>query len=117
MSTVVIFGTISMFLYPFLYRNGLCALTPDQMGIYTGATLHEVAHVVGAGDAMGNGISDSAIIVKMIRVMMLVPVLLDYYLSGGESAEKTSAERTEVSEDCGALVCNRLYGCHRFQFF
>ena len=39
-------------------------------------TLHEVAHVVGAGDAMGNGISDSAIIVKMIRVMMLVPVLL-----------------------------------------
>ena len=75
-STVVIFGTISMFLYPFLYRNGLCALTPDQMGIYTGATLHEVAHVVGAGDAMGNGISDSAIIVKMIRVMMLVPVLL-----------------------------------------
>ena len=75
-STVVIFGTISMFLYPFLYRNGLCALNPDQMGIYTGATLHEVAHVVGAGDAMGNGISDSAIIVKMIRVMMLVPVLL-----------------------------------------
>ena len=75
-STVVIFGTISMFLYPFLYRNGFCALTPDQMGIYTGATLHEVAHVVGAGDAMGNGISDSAIIVKMIRVMMLVPVLL-----------------------------------------
>ena len=65
-----------MFLYPFLYRNGFCALTPDQIGIYTGATLHEVAHVVGAGDAMGNGISDSAIIVKMIRVMMLVPVLL-----------------------------------------
>ena len=30
---------------------------PDQMGIYTGSTLHEVAHVVGAGDAMGNGIS------------------------------------------------------------
>ena len=75
-STVVIFGTISMFLYPFLYRNGFCALTPDQMGIYTGATLHEVAHVVGAGDAMGNGISDSAIIVKMIRVMMLAPVLV-----------------------------------------
>ena len=46
------------------------------MGIYTGSPLHEVAHVVGAGDAMGNGISDSAIIVKMIRVMMLVPVLL-----------------------------------------
>lgn len=115
-STVVIFGTISMFLYPFLYRNGFCALTPDQMGIYTGATLHEVAHVVGAGDAMGNGISDSAIIVKD-SCDDVGSCASDYYLSGGESAEKTSAERAEVSEDCSALVCNRFYGCHRFQFF
>lgn len=75
-STVVIFGTLSMFLYPFLYRNGWLGLDPQQMGIYTGATLHEVAHVVGAGNAMGTDIQDTATIVKMIRVMMLVPVLL-----------------------------------------
>ena len=75
-STVVIFGTISMFLYPVLYRNGIVDLTPDQMGIYTGSTLHEVAHVVGAGNAMGKEISDVGIIVKMIRVIMLVPALL-----------------------------------------
>lgn len=75
-STVVIFGTLSMFLYPILYRNGVFNLTPEQMGIMTGSTIHEVAHVVGAGNAMGNGISDTAIIVKMIRVMMLVPVLI-----------------------------------------
>ena len=75
-STVVIFGTISMFLYPFLYRNGWLGLEPQQMGLYTGATLHEVAHVVGAGNAMGTEIQDTATIVKMIRVIMLVPVLL-----------------------------------------
>lgn len=75
-STVVIFGTIAMFIYPVLYRNGVFVLTPEEMGIYTGATVHEVAHVVGAGNAMGSGVSDCAIIVKMIRVMMLVPVLL-----------------------------------------
>lgn len=75
-STVVIFGTIAMFVYPVLYRNGFFALTPEEMGIYTGSTVHEVAHVVGAGNAMGKSVSDSAIIVKMIRVMMLVPVLL-----------------------------------------
>jgi len=61
-STVVIFGTVSMFLYPALWRAGILGLTPEQMGLYTGATLHEVAHVVGAGNAMG--------------VMMLAPVLL-----------------------------------------
>lgn len=75
-STVVIFGTIAMFLYPILYRNGIVELTPQEMGIYTGSTVHEVAHVVGAGNAMGKEVSDPAIIVKMIRVMMLVPVLL-----------------------------------------
>ena len=75
-STVVIFGTISMFVYPILFRSGIFDLTPDQMGIMTGATIHEVAHVVGAGNAMGATVSNSAIIVKMIRVMMLVPVLL-----------------------------------------
>ena len=75
-STVVIFGTLSMFIYPAMYRAGILDLTSEQMGLYTGSTLHEVAHVVGAGNVMGKEISDAAIIVKMIRVMMLAPVLV-----------------------------------------
>ncbi len=75
-ATVVIFGTISMFIYPIAYRSGILELDPQLMGIYTGSTLHEVAHAVGAGNAMGGEISNVSIIVKMIRVMMLVPVLL-----------------------------------------
>lgn len=75
-ATVVIFGTISMFIYPVAYRAGILQLTPQEMGIYSGSTLHEVAHAVGAGNAMGGEIANVAIIVKMIRVMMLVPVLL-----------------------------------------
>ena len=75
-ATVVIFGTISMFLYPVVYRTGALQLTPQEMGIYAGSTLHEVAHAVGAGNAMGTEVSNVSIIVKMIRVMMLVPVLL-----------------------------------------
>lgn len=75
-ATVVIFGTIAMFLYPVVYRSGALDLTPQQMGIYSGSTLHEVAHAVGAGNAMGEEIAGIAIIVKMIRVMLLVPVLI-----------------------------------------
>ena len=73
---VVIFGTLSMFIYPAMYRAGILDLTSEQMGLYTGSTLHEVAHVVGASNVMGKEISDTAIIVKMIRVMMLAPVLV-----------------------------------------
>lgn len=75
-ATVVIFGTISMFIYPLAYRAGILGLSPEEIGIYAGSTLHEVAHAVGAGNAMGTDISNVAIIVKMIRVMLLVPVLL-----------------------------------------
>ncbi len=75
-ATVVIFGTLSMFIYPVAYRSGILDLTPEQMGIFGGATLHEVAHAVGAGNAMGDEIANTTVIVKMIRVMMLVPVLL-----------------------------------------
>lgn len=75
-ATVVIFGTISMLLYPVVYSIGLLQLTPTEMGIFSGSTLHEVAHAAGAGAAMGPEVSPTAVIVKMIRVMMLVPVLL-----------------------------------------
>lgn len=75
-ATVVIFGTISMFLYPILYNSGMLGLSPQEMGIYTGSTLHEVAHAVGAGNAMGEQVGGVSVIVKMIRVMPLVPVLL-----------------------------------------
>lgn len=75
-ATVVIFGTLSMFIYPILYSSGVFSLTPNEMGIFAGSTLHEVAHAVGAGEAMGPDIAKVTVIVKMIRVMMLVPVLL-----------------------------------------
>lgn len=90
-STVVIFGTLSMFIYPVLYRAGIFDLTPEQMGIYTGSTLHEVAHVVGAGNAMGKEISDAAIIVKMIRVMLLAPVLVIMSFALARAAMKAVA--------------------------
>ena len=75
-STVVVFGTIAMFLYPFLFKLGILNLSDSNMGIYIGATLHEVAHAVGAGEALGESVSSNAVIVKMIRVMMLAPFLI-----------------------------------------
>ncbi|MDY3857317.1 MAG: YeiH family protein [Muribaculaceae bacterium] len=90
-ATVVIFGTISMFIYPIAYRAGILDLDPQQMGIYAGSTLHEVAHAVGAGNAMGAEISNATIIVKMIRVMLLVPVLLVLALWVAAQARKNTS--------------------------
>lgn len=98
-TTVVIFGTISMFLYPALYRAGLFDLTPHQMGIYTGSTLHEVAHVVGAGNAMNSTeIASTAIIVKMTRVLLLVPLLLIIAFAGRSKANATTSDQKGKSK-------------------
>lgn len=97
-STMVIFGTIAMFLYPIMYRSGLLSsLSDTQVAIYTGSTLHEVAHVAGAGNAMDPtdtlGIAGTATITKMIRVMLLAPVLviMSFALAG---RKKVSADGT-----------------------
>lgn len=75
-ATVVVFGTISMFLYPFMYQSGFLELSNKAMGGYLGGTLHEVAHVVGAGFAINEEVANTAVIVKMLRVMLLAPFLI-----------------------------------------
>ncbi|KAA8995268.1 YeiH family putative sulfate export transporter [Affinibrenneria salicis] len=79
-STVVIFGTAAMFLYPAIYRLDLyysgSFFNPQTFGVYLGSTTHEVAQVVAAGHAIGPLTESTAVIAKMLRVMMLAPFLL-----------------------------------------
>ena len=79
-STVVVFGTLSMFLYPLLYSLNLhWPLLPagtDAFGIYAGSTIHEVAQVVAAGRSVSIDTANTAVITKLVRVMMLAPFLI-----------------------------------------
>ena len=82
-----------------MYRSGLLGLEPEQMGIYAGSTLHEVAHAVGAGNAMGPQVEPIAVIVKMIRVMLLVPVLLvlGYWVAVKAAKSQTATGNRKVA--------------------
>lgn len=75
-ATVVIFGTIAIFLYPAMYLLLAHWFTPETYGIYMGSTMHEVAQVVAAGHAVSPDAENAAVIAKMLRVMMLAPFLL-----------------------------------------
>ncbi|WAC71505.1 YeiH family protein [Roseateles sp. SL47] len=79
-ATVVVFGTLAMFLYPWMFAlNQSLQWIPGGahgFGLYTGATIHEVAQVVVAGRGMSPEATDAAVMAKMVRVMMLAPVLL-----------------------------------------
>lgn len=79
-ATVVVFGTVAIFLYPMLHTlNGHWGFIlggQHGFGVYTGSTVHEVAQVVAAGRSVGPEAADTAVIAKMVRVMMLAPFLL-----------------------------------------
>lgn len=93
-AVVVIFGTIAMFLYPFAYSYLQHWLTDHQFGIYIGSTVHEVAQVYAAGGNIGPTVADTAVITKMIRVMMLAPFLL--VLSWALSKQKSDKSKINI---------------------
>lgn len=73
-ATVVLFGTLAILIYPMIYHYS--AITPEHFGIYIGATVHEVAQVVAVGHSIGDTAEQTAVIVKLMRVMLLAPTLL-----------------------------------------
>lgn len=73
---VVVFGTLSMFVYPLAWHAGLIPLDTQGLGLYFGGTIHEIAQVVGAASDVSAEVTHTAVIVKMTRVVLLVPVLL-----------------------------------------
>jgi uncharacterized integral membrane protein (TIGR00698 family) len=78
-ATVVVFGTLAMFLYPALYPLLPHGSTPEgarEFGVYTGSTIHEVAQVFAAGRSVSETVANTAVITKMVRVMMLAPFLM-----------------------------------------
>ena len=73
-ATVVLFGTLAMFSYPFIYQ--WVDMSDQSFGIYIGSTAHEVAQAVAAGQSINGETMQMAVVVKLIRVMMLAPFIL-----------------------------------------
>ncbi|MGF7048038.1 putative integral membrane protein (TIGR00698 family) [Paenibacillus sp. DS2015] len=73
-ANVAILGTIFTLIYTVGYS--LLHLSPTGYGIFAGATLHEIAHVIAAAAPRGQEVVDLAVIVKLTRVAMLVPVAI-----------------------------------------
>ena len=103
-STVVIFGTICIFVYPWIYQLnahfGWFTATQETFGIYIGSTVHEVAQVVAAGHTIGTDAENASVIAKMIRVMMLAPflIILSAFLSRKAAAKNGhSAEKSKIT--------------------
>ena len=67
-------ATIAMLIYPPLCI--LLGFDAQTTGVMLGGTIHDVAQVVGAGYAVSTAVGNTAVIVKLFRVFLLLPVVL-----------------------------------------
>lgn len=67
-------STLAMVLYPPI--GVALGFDAQALGILLGATIHDVAQVVGAGYAVGEETGNAAVVVKLFRVFLLLPVVL-----------------------------------------
>lgn len=71
---VTVLSTVAMVLYPPL--TAFFGLDDHTAGIFIGASVHDVAQVVGAGFSISNEAGETATLVKLLRVSMLAPTVL-----------------------------------------
>lgn len=86
-------STLAMIAYPMIVRA--FDLPPLAAGIFLGATIHDVAQVVGAGYSLGQETGDTATVVKLMRVSLLLPVILVATMITRARAANTGVEGGE----------------------
>jgi uncharacterized integral membrane protein (TIGR00698 family) len=87
--TVTVMSTLAMVLYPLVARA--LHLPPELAGVFLGATIHDVAQVVGAGYTLGAEAGDIATVVKLFRVALLALVVVA--VAGAFKGAREQAER------------------------
>jgi uncharacterized integral membrane protein (TIGR00698 family) len=99
LASVTLFGTLAMFAYPLL--PGLLGLSPESYGLWAGASIHEIAQVVGATFQDSPQAGEAGTVAKLSRVMMLAPMVMALGLiaarrRGPAAADKARAPRVPL---------------------
>jgi uncharacterized integral membrane protein (TIGR00698 family) len=99
---ITTYSTIAMVLYPALIAH--LHLDPLQTGRFLGGSIHDVAQVVAAGYATSPLAGDSATIVKLMRVAMLLPVVLIITVVAARGTEKNGLTENKIALLPGFLI-------------
>lgn len=91
---VTALSTMAMVAYPIL--STVVGLDDRATGFFLGVTIHDVAQVVGAGYSVSDQAGNLAVIVKLFRVLMLVPVILIVTVSARLAIRQTESARLGV---------------------
>ena len=88
---VTVFGSMAMLLYPLLPE--LLHLSPRDFGLWSGASIHEIAQVVAAAFQDGQVAGQFGTVAKLTRVMMLAPLVIGLGFFAARKARGLGGER------------------------
>jgi uncharacterized integral membrane protein (TIGR00698 family) len=87
---VTVFGSLAMLIYPLL--PALLHLSPRDFGLWTGASIHEIAQVVAASFQDGPAAGQFGTVAKLTRVRMLAPLVIGLGMIAARKARGESAK-------------------------
>ena len=96
-TTITIFGLLSVFVFPVL--GAAFAMTQLEFGVWAGTSIHATPQVVATGFAYGTEAGDIATIVKLVRVLLLAPVVIG--LGAWYAREKRRRQQAHVTRMAG----------------
>lgn len=106
-ATVVVFGSVFMFLLPFIHANGALGLSDRAFAIMSGSITHEVAQVAVISAGLPNEVAGDAVLAKMVRVLLLPLALI--FLSAWEMKSQSRNSKVGV---VGALKSTPQYAIY-----
>ena len=99
---VTVFGSLAMFLYPAL--PGVLHLDTRAFGLWSGASIHEIAQVVAAAFQVGKESGEYGTIAKLTRVTMLAPLVIGLGLLASHRQRRHRQESTRMRVPAPAPV-------------
>ena len=101
-ATVTLFGMVAVFVFPLLGH----VLDMDQLefGVWAGTSVHATPQVVATGFAYGSQAGDVATIVKLVRVLLLAPVVIGLGIWYARSKRKQQIAHVTKFASITALV-------------
>ncbi|UVK46470.1 YeiH family protein [Mesorhizobium sp. AR07] len=101
-ASITLFGTIAMLGFPLLAP--VLGLDQHAFGLWAGASIHEVAQVIGAGFQNGTQSGEIATVAKLTRVAMLAPMVIALGLMARRKNSDQSAARPPMPWFVAAFV-------------
>lgn len=118
MSTIFVFNVAAVVVFPII--GHLLALNAHSFGLWAGTAINDTSSVTAAGYAYGRAAGDYAIVVKLCRTLMIIPVVLGVSLLRNRRAAATAtgprlgtAAATGAAAAAGAAIPGARPAIHR----